>query len=415
VTRALRHGRQGAVFFLDLDRFKHINDSLGHPVGDELLQQVAERIRKRIRCEDTAARLGGDEFVVLLPEIATGSERTGSEIHRFAMELQQSLGRPYIVGGHEIDVTASVGIAVFPDDGATPNEVLKHADMAMYRAKEQGRSLVQFFLPGLQDAAHQRLKGERDLRQALSRGELVLVYQSQVNAAREVIGLEALLRWHHPQLGLISPARLLRAAEDTGLIFPLGEHILRMACRDLVEVTGRRPLPLSVNLSPKQFRQDDFVDLTMAVINDTGADAALLRLEITESAAMENIERTIVKIQALKDLGVGFTIDDFGTGHSSLAHLKRLPIDAIKIDGSFLKDIVTEPDDAAIVEAIIAMARHLHLDVIAEGVESRDALEFLVKRGCRQFQGFLFSRPVGLNDMLRSIEKSRAPRLTVVG
>jgi EAL domain-containing protein (putative c-di-GMP-specific phosphodiesterase class I) len=188
-----------------------------------------------------------------------------------------------------------------------------------------------------------------------------------------------------------------------------------MACRDLVEVTGRRPLPLSVNLSPKQFRQDDFVDLTMAVINDTGADAALLRLEITESAAMENIERTIVKIQALKDLGVGFTIDDFGTGHSSLAHLKRLPIDAIKIDGSFLKDIVTEPDDAAIVEAIIAMARHLHLDVIAEGVESRDALEFLVKRGCRQFQGFLFSRPVGLNDMLRSIEKSRAPRLTVVG
>ncbi|MGA7983140.1 MAG: EAL domain-containing protein [Chromatiaceae bacterium] len=414
VTRALRHGRQGAVFFLDLDRFKHINDSLGHSVGDQLLQQVAERICKRIRGEDTAARLGGDEFVVLLPEIATGSERTGGEIHRFALELQQSLNRPYVVAGHEIDVTSSIGIAVFPDDGATPNEVLKHADMAMYRAKEQGRSLVQFFLPGLQAAAHRRLKSERDLRRALDRGELVLVYQSQVNALRETVGLEALLRWRHPQLGLISPAGLLRAAEDTGLILPLGEHILRMACRDLVEITGRRPLPLSINVSPKQFRQADFVDLATAVLTDTGADPALLRLEITESTAMENIDRTIAKMQALRDLGVRFAIDDFGTGHSSLAHLKRLPIDTIKIDGSFLKDIVTEPDDAAIVEAIIAMARHLQLDVIAEGVESRDVLEFLLKRGCRQFQGFLFSKPAELDDLLRSLDGSRTPRLTVV-
>jgi diguanylate cyclase (GGDEF)-like protein len=414
LTRAIRHQRQGAVFFLDLDRFKHINDSLGHPVGDELLQQVAARIRKRTRGEDTAGRFGGDEFVVVLPEIGTGPEGAGGEIQRVAMELQQFLSRPYVVEGHELDITASVGIALFPSDGTTPNEILKHADMAMYRAKEQGRGTVRFFTPGLQEAAHRRLKNERDLRQALSNDELVLVYQTQVNPARQVIGLEALLRWRHPERGLVSPEGLLQVAEETGLSVPLGEHVLRMACRDLVGIAGWRPLPVSINISQKQFRQADFIERLRAILADTGADPGFLRLEITESTAMERPEQTIAKIQALRDLGVGFSIDDFGTGHSSLAYLKRLPVDTIKIDRSFVSEMIADQGDAAIVEAIISVAQHLGLDVIAEGVESREAMDFLVKHGCRQFQGFLFSKPAELGELLDHIRASEHPLLSVV-
>jgi diguanylate cyclase (GGDEF)-like protein len=414
LTRALRHGRRGAVFFMDLDRFKHVNDSLGHPAGDALLQQVAGRIRKRTRGEDTAARFGGDEFVVVLPEVGAGAEKAGDEIHRVAMELQQFLSRPYLVAGHELDITASVGIAFFPDDGTTPNEILKHADMAMYRAKEQGRGGVQFFTSGLQDAAYRRLKNERDLRQALSNEDLVLVYQTQVNPSRQVIGLEALLRWRHPELGLVSPEALLQVAEETGLSLPLGEHVLRMACRDLVGIAGWRPLPLAINISQKQFRQPDFVDRLRAILAESGADPRLLRLEITESTAMEKPDQTIAKIQALRDLGVRCSIDDFGTGHSSLAYLKRLPVDTIKIDRSFVTEIIADHGDAAIVEAIISMARHLRLDVIAEGVESREAMDFLLKHGCRQFQGFLFGMPAELGELLDHIRASEHPLLSAV-
>jgi diguanylate cyclase (GGDEF)-like protein len=414
LTRAVRHGRRGAVFFMDLDRFKHVNDSLGHPVGDALLQQVAGRIRKRTRGEDTAARFGGDEFVVVLPEIGAGAAKAGDEIHRVAMELQQFLSRPYLVAGYELDITASVGIAFFPDDGTTPNEILKHADLAMYRAKEQGRGGVQFFTSGLQDAAYRRLKNERDLRQALSNEELVLVYQTQVNPSRQIIGLEALLRWRHPERGLVSPAGLLQVAEETGLSLPLGEHILRMACRDLVGIARWRRIPLAINISQRQFGQADFVDRLRAILAETGADPRLLRLEITESTAMEKPDQTIAKIQALCDLGVGFSIDDYGTGHSSLAYLKRLPIDTIKIDRSFVTEIITDHSDAAIVEAIISMARHLRLDVIAEGVESREAMDFLLKHGCRQFQGFLFGKPAELGELLNYLRASEHPLLSAV-
>jgi diguanylate cyclase (GGDEF)-like protein len=411
LTRAVRHGHRGAVFFMDLDRFKHVNDSLGHPVGDALLQQVAARIRKRTRGEDTAARFGGDEFVVVLPELGPGA---GGEIHRVAMDLQQFLSRPYLVAGHALDLTASLGIAFFPDDGTTPNELLKHADMAMYRAKEQGRGGVQLFTSALQDAAYRRLENERDLRQALSNEELVLVYQTQVNPSRQVIGLEALLRRRHPERGLVSPEGLLQVAEATGLSLPLGEHILRMACRDLVGIAGWRPLPLAINIGQKQFGQGDFVDRLRAILAETGADPRLLRLEITESTAMAQPDQAIAKVQALRDLGVGCSIDDFGTGHSSLAYLKRLPTDTIKIDRSFVTEIIADHGDAAIVDAIISMARHLRLDVIAEGVESREAMDFLLKHGCRQFQGFLFGKPVELGELLDHLRASEHPLLSAV-
>lgn len=411
LTRAVRHGRRGAVLFMDLDRFKHVNDSLGHPVGDALLQQVAGRIRKRTRGEDTAARFGGDEFVVVLPELGPGA---GGEIHRVALDLQEFLSRPYLVAGHALDVTASMGIAFFPGDGTTPNEILKHADMAMYRAKEQGRGGVQFFTSGLQEAAYRRLENERDLRQALSNEQLALVYQTQVNPSRQIIGLEALLRWRHPELGLVSPEALLQVAEETGLSLPLGEHVLRMACRDLVAIASWRPVPLAINIGQKQFRQPEFVDRLRAILAETRADPRLLRLEITESTAMENPDQAVAKIQALRDLGVGCSIDDFGTGHSSLAYLQRLPIDTIKIDRSFVTEIIADHGDAPIVEAIISMARHLRLDVIAEGVESREAMDFLLTHGCRQFQGFLFGKPAALDELLDHIRASEHPLLSAV-
>lgn len=407
LARALRHGHQGALLFLDLDHFKRVNDSLGHQIGDRLLTSVAHRILRRLRKEDLAARLGGDEFVILLPEIEEKGDNALSSIQAYAADLQRILNQPHFVEGNDLNVSASIGVAMFPCDGLRTDDILRHADVAMYGAKDAGRNSIRFFLPCMQEAAHRRLDMERGLRRAIARREFSMFYQPIVDFGGRIIAAEALLRWHHPTRGLIPPGEFIGVAEESGLIFPLGEQILHMVCRDLGHIGQRHAIWLSVNVSPRQFRQPNFVDMVQSALSDGDVAPNRLHVEITETAAMESIEQTIKKMYALKSLGVGFAIDDFGTGYSSLAHIKRLPVDAIKIDRSFVSDLATDSNDATLVETILVMARHLGLDVIAEGVETREALDFLVARNCSSFQGFLFSRPATLENLLQMLDSNK--------
>lgn len=398
LARTRRHGQQGAVLFLDLDRFKNINDSLGHSVGDSLLQEVATRLSGSLRQEDTAARLGGDEFVVLLNELGSDAETTARHAQGVADKLRELLSRPYLIAGYELYVTPSIGIALFQTGSEPVDDILKHADAAMYQSKADGRNTSRFYLPAMQAAADERLALEKDLRVALSREELSLYFQPQLDADGRVIGAEALLRWQHPQRGMVPPTTFIPVAEETGLIHPLGEWVLWRACLYLKEwgdagftETFRY---LAVNVSPWQFRQIDFVAQVERILQQTGAKPGRLALELTEGVVIDNVADTIVKMQALQRLGVHFSMDDFGTGYSSLTYLKQLPLDVLKIDKSFVRDVATDPNDAAIVATIIAMASHLGLAVIAEGVETDTELDFLYQHGCRAYQGYYFSRPL---------------------
>ncbi|MBA1443830.1 MAG: EAL domain-containing protein [Gammaproteobacteria bacterium] len=408
ITRAQRHQHFGAILFLDLDHFKNINDSLGHRVGDKLLQQVAQRLRHRIRNEDTAARLGGDEFVILLTEIGDSREVTSSWVQNFAAQIQLLFTEPFIVQEHELHLSASIGVTLFPINGAVPEDLLQQADVAMYRAKAEGRDQSRFFLPSMQEAVHQRLEIEKGLRRALATGELELYYQLQVDITGTCIGAEALLRWNHPERGLIAPNKFISVAEETGLIYKIGDWVLATACRDMAQIGLHRPINLSVNVSPKQFRETNFVERVQNIINRCRINPSLLRFEITENVLIENFEQTVERMQQLKKCGISFSIDDFGTGHSSLAYLKRLPVEMLKIDRSFVRDISTDPNDAIIVETILDMARHMGLKVVAEGVETQEAFAFLKEKGCEYFQGYLFSHPVPLQDLLGKIESTAA-------
>ncbi|WP_420473316.1 EAL domain-containing protein [Noviherbaspirillum sp. ST9] len=380
------------VLFLDLDRFKFVNDSLGHKAGDAVLKTIAARLEASVRETDTVARLGGDEFVLVLPERADETLNT-SVVQR----IMDAVAAPLVVEGHEFFLGCSIGVAVYPSDGDDPETLVKNADIAMYRAKESGRNNFQFYTAAMNERLLERLRIEGDLRNALERGEFVLHYQPQIDLdTGRTVGMEALIRWAHPSLGMIPPLRFIGLAEETGLIVSIGEWVLRTACAQAVawQRAGLGALRVAVNLSARQFAQHDLVHLVAGTLQETGLPPHLLELELTESLVMTDVDRAIGVLGELKSLGVQLSLDDFGTGHSSLSYLKRLPIDALKIDQSFVRDINQTPDDAAIVASIISLARNLRRHVIAEGVETLEQLTYLQSHGCNEMQGFYFSKPV---------------------
>jgi diguanylate cyclase (GGDEF)-like protein/PAS domain S-box-containing protein len=402
LARARRHDHLGAVLFFDLDNFKTINDSLGHPVGDALLRQVARRIRATLREEDTVARLGGDEFVVLVSELGGHRDEALSDLQALADKVRQAVDQPYTVDIHELHVSASIGIVVFPSADETPDDLVRQADTAMYQAKESGRNAIRFFLPSMQQAAENRMRTINRLRQALPRDELRLHFQPQFDGEHRLCGAEALLRWQQPDKGLTGPDDFIHLAEESGLILAFGDWVLREALRTFRAWHERHALAhdsrIAVNVSALQFHQADFVSRVEQALGATGASAEWLTLEMTESILLRDFAGTVDKMVQLKALGVRFSIDDFGTGYSSLAYLKRLPVDEIKIDRSFVRDLIEDPGDAALVETILTMARHIGLQVVAEGVESAAVFELLRASGCQLFQGYHFGRPCGAGE-----------------
>jgi diguanylate cyclase (GGDEF)-like protein/PAS domain S-box-containing protein len=404
IAEARRRGEQLAVMFLDMDRFKLINDTLGHNAGDVLLQEVAERLKSTLRDVDTVARMGGDEFTVILSQVRHGDE--AAIIGRRILEI---LSKPFAVGGHELFLTASIGISLFPSDGSDVETLVRNADAAMYHAKDQGRNTFHFYTEALNIAAVERMTLEAGLRKALERDELLAYYQPRVDVRTgEIVGTEALIRWQHPDLKLIAPAQFIPLAEETGLIVPMGEWMLRTACAQNKEwqESGLPPIEVGVNVSARQFQLADLLDTVTTTLRDTGMDPSYLVLELTESALMLNPEHAIRVLRDLKKLGVKVFIDDFGTGYSSLSHLKHFPIDAVKIDGSFIRGVTHDPDDAAIAGAIVAMAHSLKVKVIAEGVETLGQLDFLKSLDCDEMQGYFVSRPAPADDLLHSLQAS---------
>jgi diguanylate cyclase (GGDEF)-like protein len=392
IANAERHSRTLAVLFIDLDRFKLINDTLGHEAGDYVLGECSRRLTDSLRAGDTVARLGGDEFVVLLEEVVD-PVYVGS----VSQKLIDALAAAFMIGGKEYRVTASIGVSAYPQDGADPETLLKNADTAMYRAKERGRNGFEFYSEHLSNDAIERLSLESGLRRALERDELELYYQPQIEACTgRIVGMEALVRWRHPQLGVLPPARFIRIAEENGLIVPLGDWVVHTACKAHREWQAKHIAPprIAVNLSPRQFLHAGLVKDTLRVLESSGCKPSYLELEITESMVMHDPAGAAAVIEELKEMGVRIAMDDFGTGYSSLAHLKRFPIDTLKIDRSFISDLPGDAGNMAITDAIIAMARTLHLTVIAEGVETRPQFELLRRLGCDEVQGYYFSAPV---------------------
>ncbi len=407
VAQAHRHNQRLAVLFLDLDRFKVINDSLGHSVGDELLRQVAERIQEYVREGDTVARLGGDEFTLLVPGISAEEDAA-----KIARKICEAIHDPFWIDGRELFVTTSLGVSVYPSDGHDGETLVRNADSAMYRAKEQGRDNYQLYTPAMNAKAVERLSLESRLRQAIANDELELHFQPFIDLrTAEVLGAEALIRWRHPELGLIPPLDFIPIAELSGLIVPIGEWVLRTACAEARKwhQKGFQGMAVSVNLSSRQFQQTDLLSQVTRALEETGLEADKLDLEITESNAMQNAEHSINTLRGLKKRGVRISMDDFGTGYSSLNYLKRFPIDRIKLDQSFVRDLPNDKDDAAIAMAVIAMGRSLELIVIAEGVETEEQLAFLKGHECDQLQGFLLSRPLPPEAFDRFLDDSLDP------
>jgi diguanylate cyclase (GGDEF)-like protein len=378
--------------FLDLDRFKNINDSLGHHVGDQILKEVAARLTRGLRGGDTVARLGGDEFVVVLQEV-----RNAHDAAMVAQNLLRDLAPPYLVDGRELHVSASIGITLYPDDGRDGDVLMQNADVAMYHVKDGGRNGYQFFAATMNQQANRRLAIEHDLRLAIRRGELVLHYQPQIDLARrEVRAVEALVRWRHPEHGLLLPDEFIGIAEESGLGQALGEWTLREACTQSRrwQSAGLRPVPVAVNLSARVFRDQTLPATLAGILRDTGLEPRLLELEITESAVMQQSDTTLETLSQLSAMGIQLSVDDFGTGYSSLAYLTRLPIDKLKIDKSFVRDIFTDRGGAAVTDAIIGLASSLRLKVTAEGVETQMQLEFLRNAGCDEAQGYHLAPPM---------------------
>ncbi|SHJ84335.1 PAS domain S-box-containing protein/diguanylate cyclase (GGDEF) domain-containing protein [Malonomonas rubra DSM 5091] len=397
MDKSRRSATQIALLFLDLDRFKNFNDSLGHASGDEILCEVAERLRKQVRESDTIARLGGDEFLVILEEL---KDAVGAAT--LAQKIQGALTEPIRIGGQDLPLTVSIGISTYPGDASNAEELLKCAEVAMYRAKEQGRNSYQFYTPDMNAHSHERLLLEADLRKALEQNQLVLHYQPQYElASGRVVGVEALVRWQHPEKGLISPNDFIPLAEETGLIVPLGEWVLKTACQQAVswQSGGLIDLKIAVNVSARQFRQSGFLDSVNRILNETGLPPRWLELEITESTVMKNVSGTIKIMNQLHRQGISLAIDDFGTGYSSLSYLKRFPLSKLKIDSSFIADITHSANDLSIAKSIVALAETMQMDVLAEGVERQEQQELLQKMGCGYGQGFLFSRPLPATEL----------------
>jgi diguanylate cyclase (GGDEF)-like protein/PAS domain S-box-containing protein len=402
IALSSRHQRKLAVLFLDLDRFKHVNDSLGYVIGDRLLQSVGSRLSMCVRIADTVSRQGGDEFVVLLREV-----RHAQDAAITADKILQALRKPHHIDQHELHITGSIGIVTYPDDGTDAETLMKKADFAMYHAKETGRDSYQFFKSEMNVQAIERQSLEGSLRHAIERQELLLYYQPKINLATGgMTGVEALIRWHHPQRGLVPPGQFIAIAEECGLIVPIGRWVLSEACRQARawQAAGLPPMCVAINISSVELRAPGFASGVRAILRETGLEPRYLELELTETFLMQDSRSTAEVLKELKEIGVLLALDDFGTGYSSLSYLKRFPIDAVKIDQSFVRDLTTDPDDAGIVTAVIAMGRSLHMRVVAEGVETREQLAILQEHGCPQGQGYYFSRPVPAVEFRQLLE-----------
>jgi len=401
-----RHQRELSVLFLDLDRFKHINDSLGHVVGDRLLQSVAQRLLSCVRNSDTVGRQGGDEFVVLLWEV-----RRAEDAAITAAKILAALRKPHLIDEHELHITASIGIVTYPEDGTDVETLMKKADLAMYHAKQTKHDSYQFFKPEMNARAIERQSVEDTLHYALERQELVLHYQPKFNLETgEIIGAEALIRWRHPQRGLVPPAQFISIAEECGLIVPIGRWVLREACRQARawQTAGLPPLCVAINVSAVELRTPGFVAGVRTVLKETGLEPRYLEIELTEKVLVEDSRSVAEVLKELKDIGVLLALDDFGTGYSNLSQLRRFPIDTLKIDQSFVRDLAVDEDDAGIVTAVIGMGKSLHMRVVAEGVETRQQLEILQEHGCPEGQGYYFCGPVPAEQFRQLLENDTA-------
>jgi diguanylate cyclase (GGDEF)-like protein/PAS domain S-box-containing protein len=413
LVASTRHQRHGALLLIDLDNFRDLNDTLGHDQGDLLLQQVSKRLTACVREGDTVARIGGDEFVVILPDLSSVGTDILTRVQTMAEKVRAALAHTYELAGHQYRSTPSIGIALIGNSVQTVAEILRRADLAMYQAKMAGRNTCRFFDPSMQANLTARSVLESDLHKALAGNQFSLYYQAQVDAGNHLIGAEALLRWHHPLRGLVSPADLIPVAEETGLILPIGKWVLETACIQLARWATQADmarLTIAVNVSARQFHQPDFVAQVLAILKSTGARPQRLKLELTESMLIANVEEVIARMSALKAQGVGFSLDDFGTGYSSLAYLKRLPLDQLKIDQGFVRDILVDPNDAAIAGMVIALAQSLGLAVIAEGVETEAQRAFLANQGCHAYQGYLFGRPLPIAEFESLVSRYANPR-----
>ncbi|MEO6079434.1 MAG: EAL domain-containing protein [Steroidobacteraceae bacterium] len=410
IAHAHREQQQFAVLVVDLDRFKLVNDSLGHRAGDELLCEVARRLCTLVRDIDTVTRLGGDEFVLVLSPVTSAQDA-----ERVATRVVESLESPVKIAGMDVYTSPSIGIALYPADGATTETLLTHADAAMYCAKQQGRNRFQCFASGMDTVTRDRVQLEGDLRQALALNQFEIYYQPKVDATTgKVHGAEALIRWHHPERGLVMPADFIPLAEECGLIHSIGDWVIREACRQCKawQIEGLLPLRVAVNVAAAQFRNGTLLDTIQRALQDAGLEPRCLELELTESAVMTNPEESVAILENLSRMGVVVSVDDFGTGYSSMSYLRRFPIDKLKIDRGFIRDLVTRPDDVSIVQAIISLAHSLKLKVIAEGVETPEQLGFLRSMGCDQYQGFHFSPPLpaaAFKDLVQELQDSLVP------
>jgi diguanylate cyclase (GGDEF)-like protein len=404
LAASLRSGKDGALLFLDLDYFKTLNDTLGHDIGDLLLQQVAKRLISCLRENDTVARLarlGGDEFVVMLEDLSALSIEAAAQAKIVGEKILTTLNQPYQLAQHKYQSTVSIGIAFFSDHNHSQEDLLKHADIAMYQAKKAGRNTMRFFDPQMQASINARALLEADLRLALQEKQFKLYYQPQVYHNRQIIGAEVLIRWQHPERGLVSPLDFIPLAEETGLILPIGQWLLEMACDQLKAWDASiltQHLHLSVNVSARQFYQPDFVEQVHQALRHSAINPDRLKLELTESLVLDDVADTIFKMNALREIGVRFSMDDFGTGNSSLAYLTQLPLDQLKIDQSFIRNIGIKSTDSVIVQTIIGMGNNLGMDIIAEGVETEVQRDFIQYHGCSIYQGYLFSKPVPLEE-----------------
>ena len=402
IRLARRDGKQLAVLFVDLDRFKNINDTLGHEAGDLLLQEVGKRLQGCLRESDTVARLGGDEFVVLLPPLQDAAD---AEV--VAHKILAATGKSFVALGQEFRVTASVGISTYPKDGEDEQSLMKNADIAMYQAKEDGKNHFQFYSAQMNTNSFERLALESSLRRALEHGEFQLHYQPKIDARKGgIVGIEALLRWQHPELGMVAPTKFIPIAEETGLIVSIGKWVLKAACTQNVawQKMGLPHLHMAVNLSRRQFADEGLLRDVTSILEETGTSADLLELEITESTLMHDVDKAIRTLKAFRAMGVRLAIDNFGTGYSSLSNLTQFPIDTIKIDGSLIHDLSNQTENEGIAEAIIAMGRNLSLTVVAECVETKAQADFLREHACDEFQGFYFSKAVTAGTFAELLE-----------
>ncbi|RJX18010.1 MAG: GGDEF domain-containing response regulator [Desulforudis sp.] len=407
MAHAKRNNNGLAVLFLDLDRFKLINDTLGHDIGDQLLNQVGIRLRNCVREDDTVARMGGDEFTLLLPEIMKAEHAA-----RIAQKVVEAVRQPLKIGEHELYISTSIGIVLFPDDGQDAETLLKNADTAMYRAKENGRNHYELYASSMNAKASERLSLENSMRRALERREFVVHYQPKINVkSGGITGMEALVRWQHPKLGLVLPGEFIPLAEESGLIVPIGEWVLKTACAQnkAWQDSGFPSIRVAVNLSARQFQLQNLVEVVSRVLKTTGLDPTCLELEITESIAMQNAEHTVSVLNQLNEMGIQLSIDDFGTGYSSLSYLRRFPINKLKIDRSFVAEIGTDSHNGAIASAVIVLGRSLNMGVIAEGVEREEQLNFLKDHDCFEMQGFLFGKPMPVEDFTHFLMAQKQP------